>query len=248
MLGFGSGQLHDEVGAVDVERREGSGCADRQSSSWRASSAARDLPTIVCAQAGNVNGGAFDGTPMPAIADAVDAGAPCARPSPGSTSTRLRPVGAGQLAAAAELAADAERADSWATDAHKWLNTPYDCGIALTRHAEAHRRAMSGAAAYLPESDPEVPSALRLRAGAVAPRPAGSPCGPRCRQLGTQPGSPRWSIAPATWPSGWRPGSRTIPGVEVMNEVALNQLVVRFRDPAAGWTTTGTRGRWRRGW
>ena len=86
-------------------------------------------PTIVCAQAGNVNTGAFD--PLDEIADACErAGA------------WLHVDGAFGLWAAASprfrhLVAGVERADSWATDAHKWLNVPYDSGLVFCRHPEA---------------------------------------------------------------------------------------------------------------
>src|SRR5215469_16466623 len=50
----------------------------------------------------------------------------------------------------AHLAAGLEKADSWATDGHKWLQTPYDCGYAIVRDAEAHRHAMDITASYLP--------------------------------------------------------------------------------------------------
>ncbi len=53
----------------------------------------------------------------------------------------------------APLAAGAERADSWATDAHKWLNVPYDCGLAICADPVSHRRAMGTSAAYLEQSD-----------------------------------------------------------------------------------------------
>jgi glutamate/tyrosine decarboxylase-like PLP-dependent enzyme len=53
-------------------------------------------------------------------------------------------------AATAHLASGYELADSWAIDGHKWLQTPYDCGYATVRDAEAHRRAMTIAASYLP--------------------------------------------------------------------------------------------------
>src|SRR5205814_9523028 len=106
-------------------------------------------PAIVCVQAGNVNGGAFD--PLAAIADHVVA-----------AKTR-RPVwvhvdGAFGLWARVAprrraLVDGAELGDSWATDAHKWLNTPYDCGIALIRNADAHRRVFRGGAMYLPGDD-----------------------------------------------------------------------------------------------
>jgi glutamate/tyrosine decarboxylase-like PLP-dependent enzyme len=99
-------------------------------------------PTIVCTQAGNVNTGAFD--PIASICE------------------QARPQGAwvhvdgafGLWARAtalhAHLAAGAEHADSWATDAHKSLNVPYDSGVAFVRDSEALRGAMAIAAAYLP--------------------------------------------------------------------------------------------------
>src|SRR5687768_13562188 len=98
-------------------------------------------PVIVCAQAGNVNTGAFD--PLVAIGElAREHGA------------WLHVDGAFGLWARAsaehrEAAAGIELADSWATDAHKWLNVPYDSGVAIVRDAEAHRAAMTVAAAYL---------------------------------------------------------------------------------------------------
>jgi glutamate/tyrosine decarboxylase-like PLP-dependent enzyme len=100
-----------------------------------------DGPTIVIAQAGNVNGGTID--PLDDIcAAARDAGA------------WVHVDGAFGLWAAASparahLVRGAERADSWATDAHKWLNVPFDCGIVFVRDREAHRAAISVTAAYL---------------------------------------------------------------------------------------------------
>jgi len=99
-----------------------------------------DAPTIVCAQAGNVNTGAFD--PFEPIADACrDAGAwlhvDGAFGLWARTSPRLAP-----------LATGVDRADSWATDAHKWLNVPYDSGLAIVRDRDAHRGAMTSSAAY----------------------------------------------------------------------------------------------------
>ncbi|MDJ0875898.1 MAG: pyridoxal-dependent decarboxylase [Desulfobacterales bacterium] len=99
-------------------------------------------PTIVCTQAGNVNTGAFDPT--------------------GAICEKARAAGAwvhvdgafGLWAAAAprrvQLAAGIEMADSWATDAHKWLNVPYDSGVAIVREPDALRAAMSITAEYLP--------------------------------------------------------------------------------------------------
>ena len=99
-------------------------------------------PTIVCTQAGNVNTGAFD--PIGRLCDlAHEAGA------------WVHVDGAFGLWAAAapslaHLAEGIAKADSWATDAHKWLNVPYDSGLAIVRHADALRAAMSITAEYLP--------------------------------------------------------------------------------------------------
>lgn len=98
--------------------------------------------TIVCVQAGNVNTGAFD--PLrPICQRARDAGA------------WVHVDGAFGLWAAAtpslaHLVDGAEEADSWATDAHKWLNVPYDSGIAFVRDQDMLRSAMAIAAEYLP--------------------------------------------------------------------------------------------------
>jgi glutamate/tyrosine decarboxylase-like PLP-dependent enzyme len=90
-----------------------------------------DGPAIVCAQAGDVNTGSFDR--FGEIADAAEA-----------AGAWLHVDGAFGLWAAASprfahLCAGVERADSWATDGHKWLNVPYDCGIMLCARPEAHR-------------------------------------------------------------------------------------------------------------
>jgi len=98
-------------------------------------------PTIVCAQAGNVNTGAVD--PLREIAAAAQ-----------EHGAWLHVDGAfGLWARAAEslrpLVDGVELADSWATDGHKWLNVPYDNGVAIVRHAEDHRASMTTTAAYL---------------------------------------------------------------------------------------------------
>src|SRR5918999_2954439 len=100
-----------------------------------------DRPTIVAAQVGNVNTGAID--PIADVcAAAHEAGA------------WVHVDGAFGLWAAASpsrraLVRGVEHADSWATDAHKWLNVPYDCGIAVVRDTAAHRAAMAVTAPYL---------------------------------------------------------------------------------------------------
>jgi glutamate/tyrosine decarboxylase-like PLP-dependent enzyme len=106
----------------------------------------RGGPTIVCAEAGNINTGAVD--PLDAICDAAhEAGA------------WVHVDGAFGLWANASprhraLLRGCERADSWTTDAHKWLNVPYDCGLAFVADREAHIRAMSASASYLEQGGP----------------------------------------------------------------------------------------------
>jgi len=102
-------------------------------------------PVLVCAQAGEVNTGAFD--PLPEIAAAVSE----------HGRAWLHVDGAFGLWAAASpalrgLTAGAELADSWASDAHKWLNVPYDCGLAIVRDPAALTAALGKNASYLPAS------------------------------------------------------------------------------------------------
>ena len=102
-------------------------------------------PLIVCAQAGNVNtrrlrSARRDRHRRPRAA-------PARRLAP--RRRRLRPLGAARRPALAHLARGAERADSWATDGHKWLNVPYDSGIVIVNDPESHRAAMTIAAPYL---------------------------------------------------------------------------------------------------
>lgn len=99
-----------------------------------------DAPTLVLAQAGNVNTGHSD--PFAAIADRLQ-----------GSNTWLHVDGAFGLWAAASparshLVAGVERADSWATDAHKWLNAPYDAGLVICRDGAALARSMANDAAY----------------------------------------------------------------------------------------------------
>jgi glutamate/tyrosine decarboxylase-like PLP-dependent enzyme len=102
-------------------------------------------PVLVCAQAGEVNTGAFD--PFDPVADWV-----------AERGGWLHVDGAFGLWAAADpgradLVRGLDRADSWATDGHKWLNVTYDCGIAFVRRPEDLRRTFAASAAYLPPSD-----------------------------------------------------------------------------------------------
>jgi len=141
LLGIGTGAV--VVVPVDGQgRMEAAGLRDELAGDAR--------PTIVCAQAGNVNTGASD--PLGELAEACErAGA------------WLHVDGAFGLWAAASadlrhLVEGVDRADSWATDAHKWLNVPYDCGLVFCRHEESHGRAMAVAASYLQRADGRSPS------------------------------------------------------------------------------------------
>ena len=106
-----------------------------------------DGPTIVCVQAGNVNSGAFD--PIAQVCEqAHDAGAWVHVDSAFGLWAKASPR-------YAPLVAGVELADSWSTDAHKWLNVPYDSGIALVRDPEALAAAMAVRAAYIPDAQAE---------------------------------------------------------------------------------------------
>jgi glutamate/tyrosine decarboxylase-like PLP-dependent enzyme len=124
------------------------------------------------------------------------------------------------------LTAGVEQADSWATDGHKWLQTPYDCGYAIVRDELAHRRAMTIAASYLPlasegERDPShyVPELSRRARGFATwamIKHLGS-CG--IGALINQACDAATDIALAL---------AAEPGIAIGNDVVLNQVIVRF--------------------
>lgn len=99
-------------------------------------------PTIVCTQAGNVNTGAFD--PLSEICEHAHAEGAWVHVD--GAFGLWAPVSPSTI----HLAAGLSDADSWATDFHKWLNVPYDSGIAIARQADALRAAMAITAEYLP--------------------------------------------------------------------------------------------------
>ncbi|MEI2659901.1 MAG: aminotransferase class V-fold PLP-dependent enzyme, partial [Bifidobacterium adolescentis] len=175
-------------------------------------------PTIVCAQAGNLHSGAFD--PLPAICDWAHA-----------ADAWVHVDGAFGLWAAAVpalagLTAGVAEADSWAVDFHKWLNVPYDSGLAISSDADALRAAMSITADYLPTDSPVrnpsdfVPELSRRARGVEV-----------------------WAALRALGREGvidlierTRRHARRLAeglqaaGFEVLNEVFLNQVVVTFGD------------------
>lgn len=176
-----------------------------------------DGPVIVCAQAGNVNTGSFD--PMGPICEAAH-----------EVGGWVHVDGAfGAWAAASpslrDLTAGMELADSWATDGHKWLNVPYDCGLAFCAHPEPHRAAMSVHAEYLIHSSdqrdpmdwtPEFSRRARSFPVYAALRALGRSgvaemierCCSNARRFAERLGDQ--------------------PGVEILNDVVLNQVLVSF--------------------
>ena len=182
-------------------------------------------PTIVVAQAGNVNTGAVD--PLDAITDVVDAargGAP--------DGTWLHVDGAFGLWAAAspntrDLVTGLERADSWATDGHKWLNVPYDAGIAICADAAAHRQAMSVHASYLPDGADGGSRDAVDWTPEFSRRARGFTVYAALRQLG------RAGVADlvdrcCSHARRFAAALGEADGVEVCNDVVLNQVLVRF--------------------
>jgi len=187
-------------------------------------------PVIVCAQAGNVDSGAFD--PLERIHEVVNDH----RARFGSELAWLHVDGAFGLwarasPATAALARGAELADSWATDAHKTLNVPYDSGLALTRHPQAQRRALAIAGAYLSSGSglslpnpgsfsPELSRRARGFALWAALRGLGrsgvaalvARCAEHARQLAGELGA--------------------TPGLRILNDVVFNQVVLAAEPPA----------------
>ena len=175
-------------------------------------------PTVVCLQAGNVNTGAFD--PAEEIASALQ-----------GSGAWIHIDGAFGLWAAASssrqhLARGVEQADSLATDAHKWLNVPYDSGLVLVRDGRHLKAAMSSSAAYLIEGETRDPHLfvpeMSRRARAIEIWAALRSLGRdgladlidrSCNQAS------RFAVALAE------------AGHAVLNEVVLNQVLVSFGSP-----------------
>jgi glutamate/tyrosine decarboxylase-like PLP-dependent enzyme len=181
-------------------------------------------PTIVCLQVGNVNSGACD--PLgPAIAAGHEHGA------------WVHVDGAFGLWAAASpatrhLVAGLEHADSWATDGHKWLNVPYDCGYAFCAHPDAHAAAMAYTAAYLVGTSPPtvrppgdwVPESSR--------RARGFATWAALRQLGRR-GVAELVDKCCALARRFAEQLDAVEGITVANDVVLNQVLVRFGDDDA---------------
>jgi glutamate/tyrosine decarboxylase-like PLP-dependent enzyme len=179
-----------------------------------------DGPSIVCTQAGNVNTGAVD--PIGEICGIARA-----------SGAWVHVDGAFGLWAAAApsraaLLAGIADADSWATDAHKWLNVPFDSGIAFVRAGAALRSAMAITAEYLPtETGSRNPSDYTPE---LSRRARGVEVWAALRQLGRQGVADlvdRCCAHARRFADGLAAA-----GYEVLNEVVLNQVLVSFGDPA----------------
>jgi glutamate/tyrosine decarboxylase-like PLP-dependent enzyme len=218
-LGFGTeeieivpadGQGRMRVDALEATLAKGNGPFD----------SAQGKPTIICAQAGNVSTGASD--PIGAIAQLAHA-----------RGAWLHVDGAFGLWAAAvpELrwqVAGIEHADSWATDAHKWLNVPYDSGLAIVAEAAPHRAAMSMKASYLQRGTDEervgmdwVPESSR--------RSRVLPLYVLIKTLGRE-GIARIVRGNCALARQMAARLSSAPGVTILNDVVLNQVLVKFRD------------------
>jgi glutamate/tyrosine decarboxylase-like PLP-dependent enzyme len=178
-----------------------------------------DGPILVCGQAGEVNTGAFD--PFDELADWAN-----------ERDAWLHVDGAFGLWALADptrrhLVAGLTRADSLATDGHKWLNVTYDCGILFVRRPDALRRTFAASAGYLPpdagfEAMHHTPQssqrARQIEVWAVL------------RTLGRS-GVARLVQQASDCASAIAERLGTTPGFEILNEVVLNQVLVRYRSP-----------------
>ena len=176
-------------------------------------------PAIVCMQAGNVNTGAFD-----------SAAEVCERAH--SSGAWVHVDGAFGLWAAASskyayLVEDVARADSWATDAHKWLNVPYDSGLAFVRDAAALKSAMAVTAPYLPQGGHREPSQYTPE---LSRRARGVEIWAALKSLG------RTGLAELI-ERNCHLAHRFATALEqagfgILNEVVLNQVLVSFGDAA----------------
>ena len=177
-------------------------------------------PTIVCTQAGNLNTGAFD--PVGDICDAV-------KPH----GAWVHVDGAFGLWAAASpalrhLCSGLQAADSWATDAHKWLNVPYDSGIAFVRDGAALKSAMSITADYLlTESEFRNPSDFTPE---LSRRARGVDVWAALKSLGRD-GVAAMIERCCGNARRFADGLRAA-GYDILNDVVLNQVLVSFGDGA----------------
>jgi glutamate/tyrosine decarboxylase-like PLP-dependent enzyme len=223
LLGLGTNALRsvgaDADGRVDLAGLE------------RALAADPDAPSIVCLQAGDINTGAFD--PFVAACDVAH-----------EHGAWVHIDGAFGLWAAvserfAPLTIGIERADSWTTDGHKWLNVPFDSGVAFVRDATAHRAAMTTQASYLVTST-DLGAAARNVDGAArdqidwnpewSRRGRGVPIYAVIRALGRQ-GIAAMIERCCEHAARLTRELAALPGTQLLAAPQINQGLVRFLDP-----------------
>ena len=182
-----------------------------------------DGPQIVCAQAGEVNSGAFD--PLAEIIGLCRAhGAWCHVDGAFGLWAAVSP-------SRRHLLAGFEGADSWATDGHKWLNVPYDCGIAIVADAAKQRGAMASTADYIPANETDVPWGVES-IPEFSRRARGIPLYAALRALGRDGVT---ALVDGCCEHAARIAARLAAhdDVEILNDVVLNQVLVRFADSDA---------------
>jgi glutamate/tyrosine decarboxylase-like PLP-dependent enzyme len=209
------------IGRASLRVVPADGSARIQVSRLREELAAGSAPAIICAQAGEVNTGAFDD--LDAIADAA-----------AETGAWLHIDGAFGLWAASSpalrhLVKGADRADSWAFDTHKWLNVPYDSGVAFCAHPGSHRAAMTATADYLVQGGPGQPRDAMDWTPAFSRRARGFAVYAALRSLG-QRGVAELVERTCAHARTFAEGLAGIPGCQVLNEVVINQVLFRFED------------------
>jgi glutamate/tyrosine decarboxylase-like PLP-dependent enzyme len=179
-------------------------------------------PLIVCAQSGNVNTGAFD--PLDELVEIAH-----------GEGGWVHVDGAFGLWAAASpalkhLVTGVSRADSWALDGHKWLNVPYDCGFAIVARPAAHRAAMSQTAAYLIAAEGAERDGMDWTPEASR-RARGNAVYAAFRSLGRQ-GLAELIDRCCGCARHLADNLRDEPGIQVLNDIVLNQVLLRFRSAA----------------
>lgn len=188
-------------------------------------------PKIIVATAGHINSGAFDDFNL--LADVA-----------GENDAWLHVDAAFGLWARANpatlaLTAGIERADSWSTDGHKWLQIPYDAGFAIVKNKEAHRRAMDISASYLSEAAGDGRNATHYNPE-LSRRARGFAVWATLKALG-RTGVAELVERHCNCASQLAAQLNSVAGVEICNEVALNQIVVSFSrftdDPRSGELT-----------
>lgn len=217
LLGFGTDAVHPIAtgtsGQIDLNALR------------RALMATTGAPTILCLQAGDLHTGAFD-----PFAAAID----LARER---DDVWVHVDGAFGLWAAAsprhrELTAGIERADSWVTDAHKMLNTPFDCGFAIVADTAAHRSATAMQASYMPPAAGAERDAMDWTPE-WSRRSRATPVYAALRSLGRN-GVAALIDADCDNAAALVTGIGALDGAEAVAVPVFNQGLIRFHDPARG--------------